>query len=156
MRRALLSLAAVAATAAFASPALANEARVEARGGVVFGGGVDDEAIAGIAAGYDYDLGKNGFIGLEVSGDKILTSGTKVSFGASVRAGAKVADATKIYAIGGYNTEFVDDFAGQWSAGAGLQQDIGSRLYAKVEYRHAFIDDFNDSDVVVGGLGVRF
>ncbi|RYE72904.1 MAG: hypothetical protein EOO80_19695, partial [Oxalobacteraceae bacterium] len=118
--------------------------------------GVDDEAIAGIAAGYDYDLGKNGFVGLEVSGDKILTSGTKVSFGASVRAGAKVADATKIYAIGGYNTEFVDDFGGQWSAGAGLQQDIGSRLYAKVEYRHAFIDDFNDSDVVVGGLGVRF
>ena len=86
MRLVLLSLAAAGATLA-ATPALANEARVEARGGVIWNGS-DSEAIAGVAAGYDVDLGEKTFVGVEVSGDKILTDHTRVSFGASARAGA--------------------------------------------------------------------
>ena len=47
MHKVLLSLA---ASLALATPALANEARVEARGGVIWDQG-DEEAIAGVAAG---------------------------------------------------------------------------------------------------------
>ena len=65
----------ILATLAFATPAMANEARVEARGGVIWSNG-DSEDTWGVAAGYDFDLGTTAFAGVEVSGDKIGTSGT--------------------------------------------------------------------------------
>jgi hypothetical protein len=65
MRKVLFALL---ASLAMASPALANESRVEARGGVIWNGG-DSEAIAGVAAGYDFDLGSKAFAGAEVSAD---------------------------------------------------------------------------------------
>ncbi len=155
MRRVLLSLAAAAASVAVASPALANEARVEGRGGVIWGSG-DEEAIAGIAAGYDFDLGSTTFVGAEVTADKILTSGTKVSFGFNGRVGAKLGDASKLYAVGGYNTEPCDLCDGTWGLGAGFQQGFAQNLYGKVEYRHSFVDNFDDTDTVLVGLGTRF
>ena len=48
------------ASLALASPALANETRVEARGGAVWNDS-NTEALAGVAAGYDYDLGQAAF-----------------------------------------------------------------------------------------------
>lgn len=154
MRTVLISLAAALAAA---SPALANEARVEARGGVIWGGG-DTEATAGAAVGYDVDLGTSGFAGAEVSGDKILTGGTKVGFGFTGRAGAKIGEAGKLYANGGYTTEFCDTCEGSWHVGAGYQQNLGSRLYGKVEYRHYLPQAAvaADSDAVGVGLGLRF
>ncbi len=77
MRKILIALA---ASVAVASPALANEGRIEARGGVYFDGTTTEDAY-GVAAGYDFDLGKTAFAGVEVSGDKIATTGTKVAFG---------------------------------------------------------------------------
>ena len=155
MRRVLLSLAAVAATVAAASPALANEARVEARGGVIW---LDEEAeaVAGVAAGYDFDLGSSAFAGVEVSADKVLISDTRVAFGFNARAGVKLAEASKLYAIGGYNTKACDLCEGSWGIGAGLQQNFGSSLYGKVEYRHNFVDNSFDTNAVVAGLGMRF
>ena len=75
MRLVILPLIALAAAA---TPALANEARVEARGGVIWDGGVTED-VWGIAAGYDWDLGEKTFVGLEVSGDKIGVSGRGAS-----------------------------------------------------------------------------
>jgi hypothetical protein len=155
MRTVLFSLAAAAAVVA--TPALANEARVEARGGVIWGGG-DTEATAGAALGYDFDLGTAAFAGAEVSGDKVLTSGTKVAFGFTGRVGAKVSEVGKLYVNGGYTTEFCDGCQGAWHAGAGYQHNLGSQLYGKVEYRH-FFPEANfaaDSDAVGVGLGLRF
>ena len=155
MRTVLISLA--AALAAAATPALANEARVEARGGVVWGGG-DTEAVAGAAVGYDFDLGSSAFAGAEVSGDKVLTSGTKVAFGFTGRAGAKLGPAGKLYANGGYTTEFADGAEGNWHVGAGYQHNFGGQLYGKVEYRH-FMPEAplsTDFDSVGVGLGLRF
>jgi outer membrane immunogenic protein len=152
MRKILVSLA---ASLAIASPALANEARVEARGGVVFGSG-DEEAIAGIAAGYDYDLGSKAFVGAEVSADKVLEGGTRVTFGLGGRAGVKLAEAGKLYVAGSWQSKpcsFCDDF---WSAGAGYQHNFGTNLYGKVEYRHFIVDNANDPDAVLVGLGARF
>jgi outer membrane immunogenic protein len=152
MRLVLISLA---ASLVAATPALANEARVEARGGVIWGGG-DSEAIAGVAAGYDYDLGDTAFVGAEVTADKILTDGTKVTFGFNGRVGAKIAEAGKLYAVGGYNTESCDLCDGTWTAGAGYQHSFG-KLYGKVEYRHFFVKNgFSDADAVVAGLGMKF
>lgn len=156
MRTVLISLAA-AAVAAAATPALANEARVEARGGVIWGGG-DTEATAGAALGYDFDLGTSTFAGAEVSGDKVLTSGTKVAFGFTGRVGAKVGTGGKVYANGGYTTEFADNAEGNWHVGAGYQQNLGDKLYGKVEYRHFLPKGANtaDADSVGVGLGLRF
>lgn len=152
MRLVLLSLA---ASLVAATPALANEIRVEARGGVVFDSS-NSEAIAGVAAGYDYDLGDTAFAGAEVTADKILTSGTKVSFGFNGRLGAKVAESGKLYATGGYNTESCDFCDGTWTAGAGYQHSFG-KFYGKAEYRHFFVDSgFSDYDAVAVGLGVKF
>lgn len=155
MRTVLIPLAAALAVAA--TPALANEARVEARGGVIWGGG-DTEATAGAALGYDFDLGTSAFAGAEVSGDKVLTSGTKVAFGFTGRAGVKVGTGGKVYANGGYTTEFADNAEGNWHVGAGYQQNLGSQLYGKVEYRHYLPQGANtaDADAVGVGLGLRF
>jgi hypothetical protein len=159
MRTVLIPLAAAVAAlgAVAATPALANEARVEARGGVIWGGG-DTEATAGAAVGYDFDLGTSAFAGAEVSGDKVLTSGTKVAFGFTGRVGAKVGGAGKLYANGGYTTEFADNAEGNWHVGAGYQQNLGDKLYGKVEYRHYLPKGANtaDADSVGVGLGLRF
>ena len=153
MRLVLLSLA--AATLA-ATPAMANEGRIEARGGVIWNGS-DSEAIAGVAAGYDFDLGEKSFVGLEVSGDKILADNTRVSFGTSARAGVKTGEAGKLYAVGGYATKPCKFCEDSFNVGAGYQHNFGQNFYGKIEYRHNFIGNgVTDTDVAGVGLGMRF
>ncbi|OYW44732.1 MAG: hypothetical protein B7Z36_06065 [Novosphingobium sp. 12-63-9] len=153
MRTVLLAAAAVLVSA---TPAIANEYRAEARGGVIWSGG-DNEAIAGVAAGYDFDLAPSTFIGAEVSADKILTSGTKVSFGFNARGGVSVPTLGKIYAVGGYTTKPCDFCNGQWTAGAGVQHTFLPMIYGKVEYRHLFERKVMDSaNAVVIGVGVKY
>lgn len=146
----------VLASLAFATPALANEARVEARGGVVWANG-DSEDIWGLAAGYDFDLGSAAFAGVEVSGDKIGASNTKVSFGFNGRVGVKAGESTRVFANGGYNTKWCDICEGQWGLGGGIEQNVASKVYVKVEYRHLFEKNFMPgTDALAAGVGVRF
>lgn len=153
MRKVLLPLL---ASLAVASPALANESRIEARGGVIWDQG-HSEGTAGIAAGYDFDLGTSAFAGVEVSGDKILESNTRVAFGATARAGVKISDAGKAYVAGGYTSKFAKYGDDSLHLGAGYQHNFGQKLYGKVEYRHYFFDHgVTDPDAVAVGLGVRF
>lgn len=154
MRKFVLPLLAAAAFGAAATPALANEARVEARGGVFWLPGAS-KGVAGVAAGYDFDLGSMAFSGVEVSGDKVLTSGTKVAFGFTGRLGAKVSGA-KLFAAGGYTTEPCDLCEGAWHAGAGAEVPVMSNVYVKAEYRHFFTKNFADSDSLVAGVGLKF
>lgn len=143
------------ALALSAAPAMANEARVEARAGVVWAHG-ESEAIGGVAAGYDFDLGSSAFVGVEASADKILTSGTRFSFGLGGRVGAKIGDAGKLYAVSTYQTKpcrFCEDSV---SLGAGYQHSFGEKLYAKIEYRRYFSDDSVDLNAVAVGLGAKF
>ena len=154
MRKILLTTAvALGASLAIAAPASANEGRVEARGGVVWGYG-DSEGVAGVAAGYDWDLGSSAFVGAEASADKILAGGAKVQFGVNARAGIKAGESTKLYATGGVSTKPASGLDEAWNLGAGVQQDLGS-IYIKAEYRHYWVNsaDFN---AVVGGLGMKF
>ena len=153
MRKILIALA---ATVAAASPALANETRVEARGGVIWDG-TETQDFWGMAAGYDFDLGDKAFAGLEVSGDKIGTSGTKVAFGLTGRLGAKVTERSKLFVDGGYTTKPCDLCEDSLHLGAGFEQGFGNNLYGKVAYRHYFVDQgLTDSDAVTVGLGFKF
>jgi outer membrane immunogenic protein len=144
---ALIALAAAFAT----SPAYAaGEGRIEARGGIAWSGG-DSEAIAGVAAGYDFDLGDSAFAGVEGSADKLLAGGTDVLFGVSGRVGAKVGGAGRAYVLAGYS--FGDGDAAH--VAAGYQHNFGNKLYGKIEYRRFLLDgaDINTAGV---GLGVKF
>lgn len=151
-----IALLAAVAAAAVAAPASANEARVEARGGIAWSAG-DEEAILGVAAGYDFDLGTGAFAGLEVSADKVLVDGSDVTFGFNARGGAKISGGTKLYAIGGYQTKPCDFCGDAWSLGAGVEMPISDNFYGKVEYRHFFSGDaYYDSNAATFGLGMTF
>lgn len=149
MRLVIISLAA-ALTAA--TPALAEEGRVEARGGIVFASG-ESEGVLGVAAGYDWDLGETTFVGVEGSADKILVDGSDVFFGATARIGAKVGERGKLYGLAGYTFGEGEDAP---HAGVGYEHQFGSKVYGKVEYRHYFINDFTDLNSAVVGVGIRF
>ncbi|WP_423142148.1 outer membrane protein [Parablastomonas sp. CN1-191] len=152
MRKVLLPLV---AAMAISTPALANEGRVEARGGVYWTDGYT-KATAGAAAGYDFDIGQRSFVGGEVSADKVLDDGANVVFGFTGRAGVRTGNAGKLYVNGGYSDDFQSNSSHAWHAGAGYEQGFGGNLYGKVEYRHFFVKDFQDSNAVVAGLGVKF
>lgn len=154
MRKVLIALA-ISAAAIAATPAYANETRVEARGGVVWFPG-DSQGTLGVALGYDFDLASSAFAGVEVSGDKILEDGTKVSFGVSGRLGLKAGTSTKIYAAGGYHSEPCDLCQNGWSLGGGIQQNVAPHVYIKAEYRHIFVSDYDDWNTLVGGVGLTF
>ncbi|RJF93682.1 hypothetical protein [Sphingomonas cavernae] len=147
-----IAIVAAVAAATVATPALAQgEARVEARGGIAWAGG-DSEAFAGVAGGYDFDLGEKAFIGLEASADKVLVDGADVLFGLGVRAGAKIGDAGKLYALGGYG--FTDDSDAAF-IGAGYQHKFGKSFYGKIEYRMTLNEGSNVNFAGIG-LGAAF
>lgn len=157
MRIALVSLAAVAtAAAAVATPAMANEARIEARTGVIWDSNNSD-AIAGVAAGYDYDLGDKAFIGVQGSADKVLTDDTRVSWGVGGRAGFKLTPATKAYATANWQSKPCRYCNSAVGVGGGVQQSLGSRYFVKAEYQHQLVgDNTPDADVGLVGVGVKF
>lgn len=153
MRKIILPLI---ASLAVATPAMANETRAEVRGGVIWSNG-DSEDTWGAALGYDFDLGDTAFAGVEVSGDKIGTSGTKVSWGVGGRLGLKAGEQTKLYGTGGWNSEACDLCDDSAYVGAGVQQGITDKFYVKAEYRHNFFSrPVPDSDAVVAGVGIKF
>lgn len=146
------ALSAALLSAVIATPALAadGEGRLEARGGIAWAGG-NSEAIAGVAAGYDFDLGDKAFAGVEASADKILANGADVVFGLTGRIGARVGDAGKAYIAAGYSFNNGDAA----HIGAGYQHKLGSNVYGKVEYRR-FLLNGTDINTAVVGVGMAF
>jgi outer membrane immunogenic protein len=148
-------VAAALTAAAVSAPAFAaegGEGRIEARGGIAFASG-NSEAIAGVAAGYDFDLGESAFAGIEASADKLLVGGTDVLFGATARAGGKVGANGKLFVAAGYTFGDGDAF----HAGAGYEHKLGENVYGKLEYRRFFVDSgFPDINTVAVGVGFKF
>lgn len=153
MRKSIVLAAAAAAVTA--APAVAQErsgeGRVEIRGGVAWAGGAE-EAFAGIAAGYDFDLGTTAFAGVEASADKVLVGGADVLWSVGGRVGAKVGTGGKIYGVGGYSFTKSDDAP---FVGAGYQHKFGTNVYGKVEYRRS-LNSGTDINFAGVGLGVNF
>jgi outer membrane immunogenic protein len=151
MRKLAYVAALVAMTAA--APAYASgEGRVEARGGIAFVGG-QEEAFIGGAAGYDFDLGDKAFVGVEGSVDKVLEGDTKALFSAAARLGVKAGDKARIYALGGYS---IAGNADNPFVGAGVQFNLGTKAYGKVEYRRVLSNGFKDVNFAGVGFGIRF
>lgn len=143
--------AVAAAAAAMSSPAMAaGEARVEARAGLIWGNG-NEEAVAGIAAGYDFDLGSAAFAGVEGAGDIALADGAEVVWSVGGRVGAKVSEKGKLYANAG--VAFCCDTE-DFYAGAGYQHKISTNAYLKAEYRHIF--GAFDANTATVGVGFTF
>ncbi len=150
-----IAILAALAAATVASPAFAQdsaatgEGRIEVRGGIAWAQGAE-EAFAGVAVGYDFDLGDTAFIGVEGSADKVLADGAEVLWSIGGRVGAKVGDEGRAYVLGGYG--FVDGSDGPF-AGAGYQHNLGEKVFAKVEYRRTLVEG---PDVNFAGVGVGF
>jgi outer membrane immunogenic protein len=156
-------------------------------------------AVYGVGAGFDFDLGGvvlgvegeySDSTGEQEFGETI--DGTdflgRIAVGRDVylggRVGVTVTPRTLVYAKGGYtNTTIESAFSGAgdsvdfdtsvdgWRLGAGVEQMIGTNVYAKAEYRYSNynglkLDDdlFGDEDFdidldrhqVLAGVGLRF
>lgn len=137
-----------------ATPALANEARVDVTGGAVWNHS-DTEATIGATAGYDFDLQPSGgFVGVEGTVQKVLAGGYDVEGNLGVRAGAHLTPTTKVYGLAGYTLRQGIDTP---NLGAGVQQNIANKLYVKAEYKHNFVKyGLPDYDSAVAGVGLRF
>lgn len=179
-------LAAVVA-ATIAAPAFAGSFHAEAHGGwdrVSIAGANDDGVAYGVAAGYDFALGKNAFAGIEASADdsstkecatNVLAIGDRACISAGrdlsvvARLGYNVEERSKVYALAGYANGRVkasyDDGTGVVSGsadldglrlGLGVQLGMGSNLYAKAEYRYTnYESDFSRNQVLFG-FGAEF
>jgi outer membrane immunogenic protein len=147
-----------------------------------------DSAVYGINAGYDLSLG-SAFVGVE---GELSTSSSEADFPASftgardgldangqyylgARAGVALTPGIAAYAKAGYTaldtTAFtssgtlaeLEDNAGGFRFGGGLQVQLPGPLEGRVEYRRSQYNDLHDdaygdatTDQVVAGLGLRF
>ncbi|MBX3595566.1 outer membrane beta-barrel protein [Sphingomonas sp.] len=111
---------------------------------------------------------------LAVAGDEFKLDAGRDLY-AGVRAGVVVGDSTLLYAKGGYTNARVDyrytngavtiadgrNMDG-WRVGAGVEQQLGGKVYLKGEYRYSDYGKFKgynasvDRNQVVAGIGVRF
>jgi opacity protein-like surface antigen len=148
MRR--IAFAAAVAVAAIATPAHANETRVEARGGIVWDGTFSDDTL-GIAVGHDFDLNEQVFFGIEGVADSNISFDDPV-LGVNARLGTTVKENTKIFVLGGYahSTDIDED---DFIVGAGFQHNFGERSLLSVQYQRAIDLELNR---VIIGFGVRF
>ena len=186
MKKILFAAASVAAVAV-ATPAAAQP-RVEIHGGWdhVSNGGVDEDGVLyGIGVGYDVRVGRNAFVGVDLSAD--LSSGDACETGlvvagdrtcvemrrdlaAGVRAGVNVSENTAVYALAGYtNARFRVSYTNPagvttsdaanldgFRLGAGVQQGFGGNLYGKVEYRYSNYEGGTERHNVLLGVGLTF
>ena len=146
-----------------------------------------DSAVYGINGGYDYSFG-SAFVGVE---GELSTSGSSTAFPDSftgardgleangqyyigARAGVALTPGIAAYGKLGYTsletTAFtsagslgeLEDNAGGFRFGGGLQVQLPGPLEGRVEYRRSQYNDLHDTfgdattDQVVAGLGVRF
>ncbi len=128
-------IASLAGALALATPAFADETRVEVHTTGNFYGGDYQQSI-GVAAGHDFTLAPMVFAGAEVSADKLLAANTLTSVGITGRAGANLGPAGKIYAVGGWATTPYHGGNSDWDFGAGYSHSLLFGTYGKVEYRH--------------------
>lgn len=154
---AFFAAAAVASVAA-ATPAMANEGRVEAHVAADWSYG-DAKASIGLGAGYDFDLANTIFIGPEASVDKLLTAGTHSSVQGGLRAGVAVPALGKVFVAAGASTDAYKGGTTDMYFGAGLQHTIEPGTYAKIEFLHytaAGAGTTPSRNAISFGIGAKF
>lgn len=149
----IIAISAAALAIGVSVPAMADEARVEVRGGVAFADGDGTYGVAGIAGGYDFDLGGSGvFVGIEGAADVSLGNISTGVYSLSGRLGTKIGEAGRLYVVGGYSVDGVDAA----HIGGGYQHQFGQRVYGKVEYRRYLDRNSFVQNAAVVGVGLRF
>lgn len=188
MRAYLIGFASLVAIAATATPACAEGFRAEVHGGwdrVQGGGDHDSGVVYGVGLGYDLNVGKSGFVGVDFSLDDSTTKECERSsivandraclragrdLAAGIRAGVHVGDKGKLYALAGYsNARFrfayttpagvtTSDAANLdgFRLGAGYEHALGGNAYGKVEYRYSNYENDVSRHQVLVGLGLNF
>jgi outer membrane immunogenic protein len=191
-----LIIAALFATVA-ASPSLAQSGsaapftgpRIEVLGGwdhPTTQAGKDDGFAYGVAAGYDFQVGravlgaegewsdstsKSCVNGFTIANDR-LCAGTGRDLYVGGRVGVAVAPSTLLYAKAGYTNAQVrlrytgvtggpDSFRDHENldgvrVGAGIEQKLTRTAYVKAEYRYSNYEQGVERHQVLGGVGVRF
>ncbi|MFO6448654.1 outer membrane protein [Erythrobacter sp. NE805] len=145
-----IAFAAAAAAAVVATPAHADETRIEARGGIVWCCGVEDETI-GLVVGHDFDVGEKIFFGVEGVVDSNFDLDDPV-LGVNARLGTKLGEKTKLFALAGYAHATgvdIDDAI----VGAGVQHNLGEKALVSLQYQRALDSELNR---VLVGVGFRF
>lgn len=191
MRKFIVASVASLALAAAASPASAEGFRAEIHGGYDVtnaDGPGDTDAdgfMYGVGFGYDFDIGKAGFIGPDFSiddssarecGSSVLLAGDRLcvragrDLAAGIRGGVKVSENGKLYALAGYtNARFVSSYTtpagvrirdGEnldgFRLGAGYEHSFGGNLYGKAEYRYSNYEAGVDRHQFLMGVGMNF
>lgn len=149
------------------------------------GGGRDGIAYGG-AAGYDFQLGsavagiEGEYLDSDTNGcetafltanDRICANGKRDLY-VGGRLGFAAAPSTLLYAKAGYtnakvrvnytdiatpaNSFTVSDELDGIRVGAGVEQKLGTNLYAKAEYRYSNYESGIERHQVLGGVGFRF
>jgi outer membrane immunogenic protein len=143
LKKFIILASAVAALAS--TPAMAaGEGRIEGRAAIGWAAGSED-FFAGVAAGYDFDLGETVFAGPEVSYDTNFDGADLVNVGG--RLGVKLGEQGKLYVAGAYEINDAEEF----NAAVGYQHSFTDKVYGKVEYRRYF---FNGTDLNAAGVGI--
>lgn len=137
------------------SVAQANEAYVEATGGVSWSDEATD-AIGGFAVGYDVDVSEKVFVGVEATAEKLLTGGTRVAWGIGGRIGAEVLPRSKVFVGTNWQSKDCRECGNAIGLGTGWEQNLTETIYAKLEFKHLFVEDEVDANVGIIGLGVMF
>lgn len=151
MNKCVLAMTVLAAMSA--SPAHADgEGRAEVRSGVAWSNGTSF-AFAGIGGGYDFDLGKKAFVGIDVGVDKVLARGTDFFGSAGGRVGIKAGEGGRAYVVGGLG--FCCGGSDPY-IGAGYQQRLRGRFYGKIEYRRVLSAAGPNVNFAGAGLGIKF
>jgi outer membrane immunogenic protein len=189
MRTSIILLTSLVALAATATPAAAEgQFRAELHAGwdrPQTDDFKDSGILYGVGFGYDLNVGKKGFVGVDFSIDDSTMKECETSsilandelclragrdLAAGIRAGVNVGERGKLYALAGYTnarfraayttpagvtTRDSANFDG-FRLGAGYQHDFGDKLYGKVEYRYSNYEGNIERHQALLGLGVKF
>jgi outer membrane immunogenic protein len=190
MRTTIILLTSLAALAATATPAAAAEGQFRAELHAGWDRPQTDDfkdsgILYGVGFGYDLNVGKKGFVGVDFSiDDSTMKECEKSSIlandelclragrdlAAGIRAGVNVGERGKLYALAGYtNARFKASYttpAGVTTTegenldgfrlGAGYQHALSGNTYGKVEYRYSNYENDVERHQVLFGLGMTF
>ena len=188
MRASIILATSLIALAATASPASAEGFRAEIHAGWDRPSADDfkDTGIVyGVGLGYDIDVGKNAFVGLDLSlddstmkecensailaNDRLCVAAGR-DLAAGLRAGVNVGTSGKVYGLAGYTnarfkasyttpggvrTSEADNLDG-FRLGAGYQHALSGNTYGKVEYRYSNYENDISRHQVLFGVGMNF
>lgn len=117
----------------------------------------------GAGLGYDFDVGKNVFVGIQGGIDSMRIDGENfANYSAVARVGTKIGESDSIYALGGYagmDLKYGRGTANGYRLGGGYEHRFGKTLFAKIEYRYSHYSKYGyrgNQNTGIIGVGAHF